>query len=361
MMAISFTHTGAPAIVLLLALGAAGETAAQPANSPTLPSLPECVIEQGVPEKGMVSLGPPDARSAFTLTNTAAAGRLDYGAYRWTLSGLRVRLCEASLLLGKQDQAGAKARLDDGKPYSDALVLADQAFQVRAETQIGLCLDFAKQASIKIGEIEGQSAKLKTSVQDLTAKLAGFDNDREQWQRRVNETRQQIQTAIEDHNSRENSFWHQVGSFFGASSDDGIDEQLHTLEGILQDERAKLQVASLNSSMTGGEAMQKYNELKQALAQIQQVQVQLGALKKAINLLDDAKFGIAMLRSALGAFVKEMNADDLPNDEFRLQLVRKKIEALRDAMFDFGEAFPSGVMASCNPVALTPDTKQVPW
>jgi len=359
-MRIFSTPTGAPAIALLLTMAAAGDAVAQPAKPPTLPSLPQCIIEQGVPEKGMVGLGPPDPRSAFTLTSNAAAGRLDYGAYRWTLSGLRVRLCEASLLLGKQDWASAKARLDDGKPYSDAVVLADQAFQVRAETQSGLCLDYAKQASIKIGEIEGQSAKLKDAIQDLTAKLKGFETQRQQWQQRVDATRQQIQTAIDDHNDRENSFWHQVGSFFGASSDDGIDQQLNTLNGILQDERAKLQVASINSGMTEGEALQKYNELKTALAQITQVQAQLGALKKAINALDDAKFGMTMLRSAFDAFIKEMNAD-LPNDEFRGQLVRKKIEALRDAIFDFGEAFPSGVLASCNPVAITADTKQVPW
>ena len=355
-----FSRIPIPATVLLLTLSAGGHSAAQQGRRETLPGLPKCFIEQGVPEKGIVDLGQPDPRSAFSLTSTAAAGQLDYGSYRWTLSGFRVRLCETSFLVDKKDFAGAKARLEDSKTYSDALVLADQAFQVRAKTQGRLCMDYAQRESIQLGQIEGQSDDLQLAIGELNATLEGFNSTREEVQRSINGTRQQIQKAIDDHNDRESSFWHQVGSFFGASSDDGIGRQLATLNGIMDQERDQLYKASLRASLTDGAMSQKSEQLNKAMAQIVQVNAHIGLLKKSINVLDDARFGMELLRGSFKDFVDEMNAG-LPDDEVGWGILQGKIEALRDSIYDHGEAFPSGVMTSCDPLAIAADTKQVPW
>ena len=221
-------------------------------------------------------------------------------------------------------------------------------------------MDYAKAASIKIGEIEGQSAELKTAVDQLMADLARLNKERAEWQGNIDATRVKIRTAIEDHNDRENSFWHQVGSVFGVSSDDGIAEQLQTLDGIVQNSRDRLYEASLRASLTEGAALQKYEVMQKALAQTVQVQAQLGTLKKSINVLDDSKFGMAKLRSAFDAFVADMNTT-LPHDDFRWQRRRARTELLRDTMFDYGELFVSGILTSCDPVAIKSDTKQVPW
>jgi hypothetical protein len=348
------------ALLLLLTVAAARQAQAQPAKPATLPTLQPCVKEQGVPEKGIVNPGPPNPFSARQLTGTAAFGQLDHGAYRGTMSGMRVRLCEASLLMDRKDWEGARIRLDDAKIYSDALVLADQAFQVRVRTQTGLCLDYAKAASIMMGTMETQSAELKAAFDTLAAGLARFNKERADWQAAIDESRVKIRRAIDDHNRRESDFWHQVGSLFGVSSDDGIGEQLRTLDGIMQADRDRLYQASLRASLTEGAALQKYQALQTALAHIDQVHAQIGTLKKSINTLDDAKFGMDKLRLAFDAFVKEMSAQ-APSDEFRWRRLKTKIEALRDTLFDYGESFPSGVLASCSPAAITQNTKQVPW
>lgn len=351
------------ASAILATAGAPGPVRAQAIQGErgqTLTDLPQCVSEQGVPEKGIVSPGPPNPRAPLSLTNTAAAGQLDYGAYRWTMSGLRVRLCETGELIGSRDLAGAKARLTDAKIYTDALVLADKAFQVRAEAQRVNCVDYAKDASLRIGDLDQKNAEVRTAWAKLNGVLGEANKKRDEWIGRINATRAQIQQAIDDHNDRENSFWHQVGSFFGASSDDGIEDQLRTLNGIMSSERDELYKASLQASLLGGEQQQKVDELKRNIAQIDQLQRQLGTLKNAYVALDDARLGMFRLREAFAGFVDEMNAD-LPEDKERWQRIKTDIEKLQDAMFDFGESFPAGVLATCNPLAVTPDSKQVPW